>query len=163
MPSVGDEPQPGGDPIGVGNPLSRDHSMLRRNLLGSLLDVVGGNLRHGTEDVAVFEIGKGYARSGDEPREWWRLGFALVGAAEPPAWNRPPRPYDLDDAKGLLELLASRLGLGRPAYARRGRRDRVPPGPHGPRPTSATGLHALVGRAPPAHRRRVGAADGGAA
>ena len=64
----------------------------------------------------MFEIGKGYGQDGGEPREWWRLGFALVGAAEPPAWNRPSRPYDLDDAKGLLELLADRLDLGRPAY-----------------------------------------------
>ena len=117
VPSTGDEPQPGGDPIGVTNPLSRDHSLLRRNLLGSLLDVVGVNLRHGTEDVAIFEIGKGYAHTGSEPREWWRLGFALVGAAEPAAWNRTARPYDLDDAKGILELLARRLGLPAIAYA----------------------------------------------
>jgi phenylalanyl-tRNA synthetase beta chain len=116
VPSIGPEDAPGGDPIGVVNPLSRDHSVLRRNLLGSLLDVVGGNLRHGTADVAVFEIGKGYARTGDEPREWWRLGFAVVGAAEAPAWNRPARAYDLDDAKGVLELLATRLGLGLVAY-----------------------------------------------
>ncbi len=115
--STGGEDQPGGDAIGVTNPLSRDHSLLRRNLLGSLLDVVGVNLRHGTEDVAVFEIGKGYARTGDTPREWWRLGFALVGAASPAAWNRAARPYDLDDAKGVIELLAHRLGLGRPGYA----------------------------------------------
>jgi phenylalanyl-tRNA synthetase beta chain len=116
VPSVGGEDPPGGDPIGVRNPLSRDHSVLRRNLLGSLLDVVGVNLRHGTADVAVFEIGKGYARTGDDPREWWRLGFALVGAADAPAWNRAARPYDLDDAKGVLELLAARLGLGHVAY-----------------------------------------------
>jgi phenylalanyl-tRNA synthetase beta chain len=116
VPSVGGEPQPGGDPIAVTNPLSRDHSVLRRNLVGSLLDVVGTNLRHGTEDVAVFEIGKGYARTGDAPNEWWRLGIALTGAAEARGWNRPARAYDLDDAKGLLELLAHRLGLGRPAY-----------------------------------------------
>ena len=90
VPSIGDEPQPGGDPIGVGNPLSRDHSLLRRNLLGSLLDVVGVNLRHGTPDVAVFEIGKGYARVGDEPREWWRLAFALVGRRR--ARRLEPRP-----------------------------------------------------------------------
>ncbi len=64
VPSTGDEMQPGGEPIGVSNPLSRDHSLLRRNLLGSLLDVVGVNLRHGTEDVAIFEIGKGYAQHG---------------------------------------------------------------------------------------------------
>ena len=48
------------------------------------------------DDVAVFEIGKGYARSGDEPREWWRLGFALVGAGgaaglEPPGAAVRPR------------------------------------------------------------------------
>jgi len=116
VPSVDDEPQPGGDAIGVTNPLSRDHSLLRRNLLGSLLDVVGTNLRRGTEDIAVFEVGKGYARTGDEPREWWRLGIALTGAAAPRAWNRPDRPYDLDDAKGLVELLAHRLGFDRPVY-----------------------------------------------
>jgi phenylalanyl-tRNA synthetase beta chain len=117
VPSVGDEAQPGGDPIGVTNPLSRDHSLLRRTLIGSLLDVVGTNLRHGTEDVAVFEIGKGYARTGTTPAEWWRLGFALTGAAEGRAWNRAARPYDLDDAKGVIELLAHRLGLARPSYA----------------------------------------------
>jgi phenylalanyl-tRNA synthetase beta chain len=114
VPSTGDEDQPGGDPIAATNPLSRDHSLLRRNLLGSVLDVVGVNLRHGTEDVAVFEIGKGYARTGATPREWWRLAFALTGAAEPAAWNRTARPYDLDDAKGVIELLASRLGLPAP-------------------------------------------------
>ena len=117
VPSVRGEDQPGGEPIGVTNPLSRDHSLLRRNLVGSLLDVVAVNLRHGTEDVAVFEIGKGYGRTGDVAREWWRLGFALTGAADPPAWNRPARPADLDDAKGVLELVARRLGLGRPVYA----------------------------------------------
>jgi phenylalanyl-tRNA synthetase beta chain len=140
VPSVDDEPQPGGDAIGVTNPLSHDHSLLRRNLLGSLLDVVATNLRHGTDDVAVFEIGKGYGRTGDTPREWWRLGFALVGAAEPPAWNRSPRPYDLDDAKGVLELLGRRLGLGAPAYVAVGDepsfhpgRTRVPPARSPPR------------------------------
>ena len=115
--SVGDEDQPGGDAIGVTNPLSGDHSLLRRNLVGSLLDVVALNLRHGTQDVAIFEIGKGYGRTGDTPREWWRLGFALTGSADAAAWNRPARPADLDDAKGVLELLADRLGLGRPVYA----------------------------------------------
>jgi len=65
----------------------------------------------------VFEIGKGYAQADGEPREWWRLTFALVGAAEPAAWNRLSRPCDVDDAKGLIELLAHRLDLGQVAYA----------------------------------------------
>jgi len=116
VPSIAGEQQPGDEAIGVGNPLSHDHSRLRRNLIGSILDVVGVNLRHGTPDVAVFEIGKGYAKTGDAPREWWRIGFALTGAMEPAAWNRAARAADIDDAKGIIELLARRLGFGRPAY-----------------------------------------------
>ena len=148
VPSIGDEDQPGGDAISVGNPLSRDHSLLRRNLLGSILDVVGVNLRHGTEDVAVFEIGKGYARTGESPREWWRLGFALAGAAEPAAWNRAPRPYDLDDAKGVLEILAHRLGLGRPVYAAEAAEGLFHPG-RAARAGIPGRLHAIVGELHP--------------
>jgi phenylalanyl-tRNA synthetase beta chain len=110
----------GGAPVHVTNPLSSQHSVLRQSLLGSLIDVVSTNLRHDRDDVAIFEVGKGYG-TGDGPampaREWWRLGFALTGSAETPAWNRPARPFDLDDAKGLVELLCRRLGLPAPGYA----------------------------------------------
>jgi phenylalanyl-tRNA synthetase beta chain len=148
VPSVGDEDQPGGDAIGVGNPLSRDHSLLRRNLLGSVLDVVGVNLRHGTPDVAVFEIGKGYARTGDTPREWWRIGFALTGAIEPAAWNRAARPADIDDAKGILELLAHRLGYGRPQYEAESGEPLLHPG-RAARAVIDGRLHAVVGELHP--------------
>jgi phenylalanyl-tRNA synthetase beta chain len=146
--SVDGEDQPGGDPIGVTNPLSRDHSLLRRNLLGSLLDVVAVNLRHGTPDVAVFEIGKGYARDGSSAREWWRLGLALTGAAEPAAWNRPARPFDLDDAKGVLELVAERLGLPRPVYEAEVGEAVFHPG-RTARAVAGADLHAIVGEVHP--------------
>ena len=68
--------------------------------------------------MAVYEIGKGYgALDGQTTHEWWRLGFALTGSAEPAAWNRPARPYDLDDAKGVIELLCQRLSLPMPTYS----------------------------------------------
>ncbi|HET9680936.1 MAG TPA: phenylalanine--tRNA ligase subunit beta [Candidatus Limnocylindrales bacterium] len=105
-----------GDPIAVTNPLSQDHAFLRRALVGSLASIVDANLRHGLEDVAIFEVGKGYGRVGDAPREWWRLGLALHGAFERAAWNRPARLADVDDAKGLAELVAALLGAGPPTY-----------------------------------------------
>jgi phenylalanyl-tRNA synthetase beta chain len=148
VPSTGDDPQPGGDPIAVTNPLSRDHSLLRRNLLGSVLDVVSVNLRHGTEDVAVFEIGKGYARRGAEPHEWWRLGLALVGAAEAPAWNRRARAYDLDDAKGVIELLARRLGVPRVTWSPEAGEPVFHPG-RTTRAEAGGRLHGLVGEVHP--------------
>jgi phenylalanyl-tRNA synthetase beta chain len=122
-PALGESSVGDGPPVTVVNPISRENSVLRRNLLGSLLDVVGTNVRHGTADVAIFEVGKGYAARTGELRagelrttEWWRLGIALSGVREPAAWNRPARPADLDDLKGLVELLAVRLGAGAPVY-----------------------------------------------
>jgi phenylalanyl-tRNA synthetase beta chain len=105
-----------GSQITVTNPLSADHSVLRQALVGSLVEVVDGNARHGQADVAFFEIGKGYGRVGESPREWWRLGLALAGAFERGSWNQPRREADLDDAKGAVELLAGLLGAGAPSY-----------------------------------------------
>ena len=107
-----------GRPVRVTNPLSSQHSVMRQSLLGSLLEVVTTNTRQGRSNVAVFEVGKGYGATddGDATHEWWRLAFALTGAAEIPAWNRPERPFDFDDAKGVIDLLAARLGLPGPEY-----------------------------------------------
>ena len=70
-----------GRAVAVTNPLSSQHSVLRQSVLGSVLEVVSTNLRYGREDVAIFEIGKGYGATDDgTTHEWWRLGFALTGA-----------------------------------------------------------------------------------
>jgi phenylalanyl-tRNA synthetase beta chain len=108
---------PDGAWINVTNPLSAQHSTLRRHLGASLLDVLSLNERQGRPDVAAFEVGKGYVRTADGPREWTRLGFLLAGAAGAPSWNSPVHTFDLDDAKGLVELLCRRLGLAGMAYA----------------------------------------------
>jgi phenylalanyl-tRNA synthetase beta chain len=106
-----------GRPIRVTNPLSADHSVLRPALVGSLVEIVSTNLRRGRVDVAIFEIGKGYGRDGETTREWWRLGLAIAGAFEEPSWNRPRRVADLDDAKGVIELICHRLGFDAPTWA----------------------------------------------
>jgi phenylalanyl-tRNA synthetase beta chain len=102
--------------IAVTNPLSSQHSVLRQHVVPSLLGVLALNERQGREDVAVFEVGKGYGRVGDAPQEWTRLAFVLSGNAQPAAWNRPARPYDLDDAKGIVEMICRRLHTPPPSY-----------------------------------------------
>ena len=134
-----------GSPISVTNPLSSQHSVLRRHLAGSLLDVLALNERQGREDVAVYEIGKGYGRVGESPREWTRLALLLSGNAAPPAWNRPLRPYDLDDAKGVVELLCLQLALPAPAYAGDTRGYPFHPG-RALSATSRSGDESVVGR-----------------
>ena len=116
LPTVESGTRAGGRPIHVTNPLSADHSVLRPAVIGSLVEIASTNVRRGRSDVAIFEIGKGYGHEGDETREWWRLAIAACGAAQAPAWNQPARPYDLDDIKGIIELICRRLGIASPAY-----------------------------------------------
>ncbi len=106
----------GGPPVTVTNPLSRDHSVLRQSLLGSLLGVLATNLRRGRADVAIFEIGRGYGRAADGAVEWSRLGVVRCGLSVPAYWADPPRDVDLDDVKGAIELLARRLDLAEARY-----------------------------------------------
>jgi phenylalanyl-tRNA synthetase beta chain len=129
-PVIVGEGQAGGRPVTVTNPLSSQHSVLRQGLIGSLLEVISTNLRQGRPDVAIFEVGKGYGATedGESTHEWWRLGLALTGAAQPPSWNRPERPFDLDDAKGVIDLLAERLGYAPPTYERLADDPRLHPG-----------------------------------
>jgi phenylalanyl-tRNA synthetase beta chain len=120
LPDVGVPPgeeAAGGRPIRVTNPLSSQHSVLRQRLLPSLLRVLSFNERQGREDVAIFEIGKGYGADGDATREWWRLSLLLAGRLRPDHWSDASRTWDLDDAKGLAERVASALGLEPPTYA----------------------------------------------
>jgi phenylalanyl-tRNA synthetase beta chain len=147
VPSVGGEPSPGSQRITVTNPLSSQHSVLRTGLIGSLVEIVASNRRHGREDIALFEVGKGYAKQGAEAREWWRLSFAMSGSSSPATWDRDTRPFDLDDAKGVIELVASRIGLGEVSYR---------PEPHEPifhpgrtARVSASGLEGIVGELHP--------------
>ena len=145
-----------GRPITVTNPLSSQHSVLRQSRIGSLLEVVSTNLRHGRDDIAIFEVGKGYGAPGDRPtHEWWRLGIAMTGAAQPTAWDRPMRPIDLEDAKGVLALLCRRLGFPAPAF--------VPivddPNLHPGRAAGVTAGGGLMGRVGELHPDAVAALD----
>jgi len=145
-----------GRPVVVTNPLSSQHSVMRQSLLGSLLEVVSTNERQGRDDVAIFEIGKGYgATEGGETHEWWRLGLALTGAAEPAAWDRAARPYDLDDAKGIIELIARGLGLPTPTYEPLTDDPRLHPG----RAARVTSGDALVGRVGELHPETIEALE----
>jgi len=95
------------------NPVTHDHSELRRSLLPGLLRVVADNQRLRRTDAAVFEIGPTHLRVDGEPTETPTLAFLLVGAARPATWSAPARTFDVADGKGIVELLGWRLGEAR--------------------------------------------------
>ena len=93
----------------LANPISEEHSVMRSNLLGSLLDVGARNAAHGLDRVAIFESGRVYLprdrARGDgleggfvgERRtplaEPHRLGCLALGSLEGGSWrsSRGPR------------------------------------------------------------------------
>jgi phenylalanyl-tRNA synthetase beta chain len=93
------------------NPLSRDASILRPDLLPGLLRVVAANVRHQQPNVRIFEVGRQFARRGGEPSESRWLGIALTGARSNPAWYASADPVDIYDVKGLTEHVLDALGV----------------------------------------------------
>jgi phenylalanyl-tRNA synthetase beta chain len=92
------------------NPLAEDQGALRDSLVApGLLSTLKSNLRRGTRDVRIFEIGRVFLPSVDAPREERRLGLLLTGGATS-HWSERRRAADFFDAKGILEVLARRVG-----------------------------------------------------
>jgi phenylalanyl-tRNA synthetase beta chain len=117
-------------PIRVSNPLSAEHSAERTVLTGSLLEAARYNRSHGAERIALAESGRVYLREGasshdgvlagkfvgDRPApayEPWRIAAIAAGPDGPDDWRGPAREADFYSLKGVLEALASRLGVPR--------------------------------------------------
>jgi phenylalanyl-tRNA synthetase beta chain len=98
------------------NPVTADHSELRRSLLPEHLRVIVENERQRTGDVQAFEIGTLHAWLDGAPVEREVLGLILVGREQPLTHDRPARPVDVATAKGLLELVAARIARCRLSY-----------------------------------------------
>jgi phenylalanyl-tRNA synthetase beta chain len=95
----------------LANPLTEEQDTLRTSLVvPGLLSTLRTNLRLGRRDVAVFELGRVFTGSSGPPREERRLAVLLSGSTNPHHWSMKPRPFDLFDLKGVVELLFARLG-----------------------------------------------------
>jgi phenylalanyl-tRNA synthetase beta chain len=107
------------------NPVTIDHSELRRSLLPEHLRVIVENERQRSSDIQAFEVGSIHAWEDGQPMERDVLGLTLVGREQPLTHDRRARPVDVADAKGLLEQLAARVVDGRLRYASTSPRDGV--------------------------------------
>ncbi|MEP7137604.1 MAG: phenylalanine--tRNA ligase subunit beta [Chloroflexota bacterium] len=106
------------DYVRVANPIAPEKSVLRRNLVASVLDALEKNIRLG-ETLSLFEIGSVFEPvKNDLPNEWRRFAVAMTGLREATAWDVKASPkLDFYDLKGRLELLLSGLRLTNITYA----------------------------------------------
>ncbi len=94
------------DAARLDNFLSRDYQILRTTLLPSLLGVATLNIHRGNTGLEVFET----ARVCTRQAEARRAAFLLAGNRRA-SWSRRSRVYTFFDAKGIVEGLASLLGI----------------------------------------------------
>jgi phenylalanyl-tRNA synthetase beta chain len=114
-------PEAEGD-VALLHPLSQEESRLRRELMPRLVRAVETNFAHGVRDVRLFELGTVFAPAapGAQPVEATRVGAVFTGARHAPHWSGEVAPFDVWDAKGMMNRLADVLGLDHcvPAQAR---------------------------------------------
>jgi phenylalanyl-tRNA synthetase beta chain len=85
--------------------------MLRSSLLPGLLLAAQHNAARRSLPVRLFELGTVFTPGDDAVRETERVAFVLAGPTTP-AWHAPERELDFFDGKGVLDVLASTLGVG---------------------------------------------------
>jgi len=103
----------------IRNPLSSEQSVMRMSLIPGLLGAVRANHRRGRPDCRMFEIGRVFLpREGHSlPDEIERLAFAASGLATAKSWDAASQQTDLFMLKGVVEILADRLGISATGFA----------------------------------------------
>jgi phenylalanyl-tRNA synthetase beta chain len=109
------------EPVALQNPLSSDMDALRPSLLPGLLDALRHNLNRKNNNVALFEIGRVFARENGGLREERRVAIALTGLRNAAFWSGDDREakFDVYDLKGLLEEFLEQFGVRGWTCARR--------------------------------------------
>jgi phenylalanyl-tRNA synthetase beta chain len=146
--------------IRLENPVTVDHSELRRSLLPSMIQVLARNERQRRLDVAVFEIGNVHEMTGTGPHQREVLGLLMAGAWRSQSWSEPARSVSVDDLKGIVEVLASRLNIGPLSYRPAGEWSGVEhPGRTADIYAESEGLRVDVGRVGELHPRYLAGYD----
>jgi phenylalanyl-tRNA synthetase beta chain len=97
--------------LAIANPLSEDQAVMRRAVLPGLLEVAQHNFARGADSVRLFELGKTYKGTADEPFEQTMLALFLSGEAVAKSWRNEPEPGDFYAVKGMVEGLARTAGV----------------------------------------------------
>ncbi|MDE2861172.1 MAG: phenylalanine--tRNA ligase subunit beta [Chloroflexota bacterium] len=99
-------------PLRVANPMSSELEYLRTTLRSGVLSTLAANRQQARDGVRLFEMGRVYLpREADLPLERETLVGVLAGPRSPESWQSVNERMDFFDAKGVVEMLMSRLRL----------------------------------------------------
>jgi phenylalanyl-tRNA synthetase beta chain len=103
--------------IRVENPVSIDHSQMRRSMQPGLLNVLARNERQRRDSVALFEVGNMYEWRDGKPDQISVVAILLAGDAREPTWAEPGRSATFAEMKGVVQAVAARLNIPRIQFA----------------------------------------------
>ena len=100
-------------PVRIANPMSRDQSVMRTNLLPGLIGALQTNLARQQRRIRLFEYGQCFPSGRTE--EVFRVGGIACGGRVPESWSTSSEHVDFFDIKGDVERLLAVAG-GRYAF-----------------------------------------------
>ncbi len=103
--------------VRLSNPMSREHEVLRPNLVAGLLRACGHNLRQGVEAVRLFEVGRAFSLGKEMlPIETPMIAAVVAGPRWAHAHDALQGPVDFDDARGLWEAWLDEIRVDSPRW-----------------------------------------------
>jgi phenylalanyl-tRNA synthetase beta chain len=90
------------EPLRILNPLNKEGSVMRTNLIAGILRNVIFNLSHQVRDIRVFETGRVFIPGENRlPLEIRKIAGAVTGKRQVDIWDK--EEFDFFDLKGILE------------------------------------------------------------
>ena len=99
---------PAHSPVRIANPMSRDQSVMRTNLLPGLVGALQTNLARQQRRVRLFEYGQCFPS--DRTEQVFRIGGIACGGRAPESWSAASEQADFFDIKGDVERLLAAGG-----------------------------------------------------
>jgi len=96
--------------VEIANPLTEEHTHLRKSLLPGLVESVRRNAFYGTSRVRLFECGKTFESESGVVKEVSKMGLVATGTKEPDHWDGESTAFDYFDMKAVVVGLANHLG-----------------------------------------------------
>lgn len=96
-------------------PMIQDRAVLRQNMVAGMLDIISYNSNRKNKNLALYEIGRVFAQTGnpqtDLPTEIDSLAIAVTGLVAEKDFQTPAVPVDFFYLKGIVEAIFAKLGL----------------------------------------------------
>ena len=97
--------------IAIKNPMTVDHSLVRRGLISSLLECVSYNIAHQNKDVAIFEVSDVITNK----NRYEELCVVLSGSKDVKG-SLVKKAYDYYDAYGIFSSIMQLFGIDNKRY-----------------------------------------------